>query len=150
MPEHWHLRTLSLVCLLASPLPLTAQETLPLSASSRWLRVVRNSDLAAYIDRESISGHYSEQLEVWNLWEFAKVQGDRGEEFDAVMFRWQVNCAQRRVKPTEATYYRKRKSIHSESPPLEDWQSTPPESTGETVLIHSCRLAAGEPVDSVP
>ena len=150
MPEHWHLRTLSLACLLAWPLPLAAQDARPLSASSRWLRVVRNTDLTAYIDRESIGGHYSDQLEVWNLWEFAKAQGDRSDEFDSVMFRWQINCSQRRVKPTEATYYRKRKSIHSESLPFEDWQSLPPESTGETILIQSCRLAAGDPVDTVP
>lgn len=150
MVAHWQLRTLSLTCLLGLPVPLTAQGTLPLSAGSRWLRVVRNADLAAYIDRETINGHYSNHLVVWNLWEFTEVQGDRGEEFDSIMFRWQIDCAQRRVKPMEATFYRKRKFVHSEVPLFEDWQSPPPESTGETILIQSCRLAAEEPLDSVP
>lgn len=149
MVAHRNAGILTLICLLALPVSVKAQAGVPLSSSRRWLRVVRTADLTAYIDRESVNQLLPGDIETWNLWEFAKPQGRGSERFDAVMFRWQIDCRQRRLKPTEAIFYRGRTSVHSESP-LEDWQSPPPESTGEMILLQSCRLAAGQPVDTVP
>jgi hypothetical protein len=135
---------------LALTLSAQAQNTVRLSADSRWLRVVRNPDLIAYIDRQSISRVSLKRVEVWNLWEFAKLQGDKGAEFDAVIFRWELDCPERRFKPSAAYYYLHNKHVQSESLELEDWQSPPPQSTGETLLLEACHLAANQPVDSVP
>jgi hypothetical protein len=135
---------------LAFALSAQAQNTTRLSADSRWLRVVRNSDLTAYIDRESINRVGSERVEVWNLWEFLRPQGDKDAQFDTVMFRWELDCPERRLKPSAANYYLRNRHVRSESLELEGWQSPPPQSTGEILLLEACNLAAGQPVDSVP
>jgi len=143
------LRLFLIASLLATASRLQAQAVTPFSADPRWLRIQETSDLTAYIDRESINRIDSDLVEVWNLWEFGKLQGDPGAQFDTVMFRWQLDCRGRRVKPTEATYYRQHKFVNSESLALEDWQSPSPQSTGETLLLAGCQIAAGQPFDTV-
>ena len=148
MTAHRRLTVILLALILAAS-SAHAQST-TLSAHPRWLRVVRNSDLTAYVDRESIHRGGSERVEVWNLWEFHSPQGDKVSQFDTVMFRWELDCMARKLKPSSANYYLRGKHVRSESLEFEEWQSPPPLSTGEILLLAGCRLAAGQPVDSVP
>lgn len=142
-----HLALFPIAFLLATASRLQAQ-SVPFSADSRWLRVERTSDLTAYIDRESINRIDADLVEVWNLWEFVKPQEDPGSQFNVAMFRWPLDCKQRRMKPTEVTYYRQHTFVRSESLPLEDWRSVSPQSTGEALLIRGCQIAAGQPFDT--
>ena len=126
---------------------LHAQTAAPFSADPRWVRVAQTSDLTAYIDRESVIA-YLDLVEVWNLWEFTTPKG--GGKFDTAMIRWQLDCTNRRFKPTDAKYYLQQKLIHSDSLPIEDWQSLAPQSTGESLLLRGCSLPVRAILDTVP
>ena len=65
------------------------------------------------------------------------------------MIRWQLDCTNRRFKPTYRKYYLQQELIYSDSLPLKDWQSLAPQSTGESLFLRGCSLPRAL-LDTVP
>ena len=132
---------LLLVACLIAPLPLAGQTQGKLSDSQRWTVVVESDDLTAFIDNESVTTVPVDVTEIWVLFEYAKPEGTGGKKFDATLSHWQLKCAERHMKPTQAQFYLRTKQIHSEAL-YEDWESPAPGSVNEAVFRRGCAMSA--------
>jgi hypothetical protein len=108
---------------------------------ARWLWVGRTDKSFVEFDRTSITSSGYLTYLVWERSTYAKPYKDSdGETADSYMLQYELSCSDRRYRLRVATKYLKG-ALVSSSNWLGEWDTTVPESIGETVTKTVCAYA---------
>ena len=108
---------------------------------ARWLWVGRTDKSFVEFDRTSIASSGYLTYLVWERSTYAKPYKDSdGETADSYMLQYELSCSDRRYRLRVATKYLKG-ALVSSSNWLGEWDTTVPESIGETVTKTVCAYA---------
>jgi len=105
--------------------------------------------VAVYVDRWRIEKVSDSTIHIWTKWEFSSRQHLVNVTFDRMITRSMMDCRRIRTFDTELAFYAG-DSLQVRLADVEtQWVSPPPQTIAETLIIRSCLISAGMPIETV-
>jgi len=117
---------------------------------SRWICVDRRPEVAVYVDGWRIEKVSNSTIHVWTKWEFSTRQQLVNVTFDRMITHVMIDCRHIRTFDTERVFYSGDSLKIGFTDVETEWVTPPPQTIAETLIIRSCLISAGKPIDSVP